>query len=125
MVHVLNVYLEPRPTEAVVKRRQRVLQIVDDIVRQHKEAKIVVGGDINGEMATLNKELLFRGFAQALDPGTPTHRLGNHLDQVWVKNLTGVRALVANEVEQVSDHNLIKVVLGANLSKKRVAFTDL
>jgi hypothetical protein len=47
-VHVLNVYLEPKPTEAVTKRRQRVLQIVDDIMRQHREAKIVVGGDING-----------------------------------------------------------------------------
>ena len=73
--------------------------MVDDILKQHKEAKIVVGGDINGEMATLNKELLFRGFAQALNPGTPTHRLGNHLDQVWVKNLQVESALVANEVD--------------------------
>ena len=47
-VHVLNIYLESKPTEAVTNRRQRVLQIVDDIMRQHREAKIVVGGDING-----------------------------------------------------------------------------
>ena len=79
-VHCINVYLEPKPTEAVTKRRQRVIQIVDDILSQHKEARIVVGGDINREMDTLNKELLVRGFTQALEPGTPTHKLGNHLD---------------------------------------------
>ena len=76
-------------------------------------------------MDTLNKELLVRGFTQALDPGTPTHRLGNHLDQVWVRNLDVMSALVANEMEQVSDHNLVKVVLGATcLSKKKVSFSD-
>ena len=59
----------------------------------------MVGGDVNREMEALNKELLVRGFTQALAPGTPTHRLGNHLDQVWVKNLVVNSALVANVVE--------------------------
>lgn len=124
-VHVINVYLEPRPTEAVTKRRQRIVQIVDDILKQHKEARIVVGGDINREMEALNKELLVRGFTQALEPGTPTHKLGNHLDQVWVKNLTVTNALVANVVDQVSDHNLVKVEVSApNPSRKKVTFAD-
>ena len=76
-------------------------------------------------MDALNKELLVRGFTQALEPGTSTHKLGNHLDQVWVKNLRVVSALVANVVDQVSDHNLIRVeVVAPNLSRKRVTFAD-
>ena len=31
-VHVINTYLEPKPTEVVTKRRQRIIQIVDDIL---------------------------------------------------------------------------------------------
>ena len=42
-----------------------------------------------------------------------------------MKNLRVVNALVANVVDEVSDHNLIKVEIGApSLSRKRVTFAD-
>ena len=53
------------------------------------------------------------GFTPALRAKTPTHREGNQLDQLWVRNLTILNAIVADPIDQVSDHNLIQVKVEA------------
>ena len=53
------------------------------------------------------------GFTPALRAKTSTHREGNQLDQLWVRNLTILNAIVADPIDQVSDHNLIQVKVEA------------
>ncbi len=44
---------------------------------------------------------------------TPTHRDGNQLDQMWVRNLQITNAIVADPIDQVSDHYLIQLKMEA------------
>ena len=44
---------------------------------------------------------------------TPTHRDGNQLDQMWVRNLSITNAIVADPIDQVLDHHLIQVKMEA------------
>ena len=53
------------------------------------------------------------GFVPALRGKTPTHINGNQLDQLWVRNLSITNAIVADPIDQVSDHNLIQVKMEA------------
>jgi hypothetical protein len=76
---------------------------------------------VNSQRITMTRELLRRGFTPAIADGTPTHRDGNHLDQVWVKNVELVRAVIAEEMLEWSDHRLIKVVEGAEVTHRRDA----
>ena len=57
--------------------------------------------------------LTLPGFIPALRGKTPTHRDGNQLDQMWVRNLQITNAIVADPIDQVSDHNLIQVKMEA------------
>ena len=50
------------------------------------------------------------GLTPALREGTPTHREGNHLDQLWTRNIAIVNAVVAKPADQVSDHSPILVL---------------
>ena len=47
-VHILNLYLEPGHEGFVVKRAETVVSLVKSIIRQDAEAKIIIGGDLNG-----------------------------------------------------------------------------
>ena len=40
-----------------------------------------------------------------------THRKGNQFDQMWTRNIAILNAIVADPIDQVSDHSLIKIVL--------------
>ena len=73
----------------------------------------MLGGDLNGQLNKLHTFLTMAGFTPALRAKTPTHREGNQLDQLWVRNLTIVNAIVADPIDQVSDHNLIQVKMEA------------
>ena len=80
-----------------------------------------MGGDVNSQKITMKRELLRRGFTPAIADGTPTHRDANHLDQVWVKNVELVRAVIPEEMLEWSDHRLIKVVVGAEVTHRKDA----
>ena len=112
-MHILNVYLEPGQESFVVKRADTVVNLAKDIIRQDPTAKIMQGGDLNGQLNKLHTFLTMAGFTPALRAKTPTHREGNQLDQLWVRNLTIVNAIVADPIDQVSDHNLIQVKMEA------------
>jgi len=112
-VHILNVYLEPGQESFVIKRADTVVNLAKDIIRQDPTAKIMLGGDLNGQLNKLHTFLTMAGFTPALRAKTPTHREGNQLDQLWVRNLTIVNAIVADPIDQVSDHNLIQVRMEA------------
>ena len=47
-VHILNLYLEPGHEGFVVKRAETVIRLVKSIIRHDAEAKIIIGGDLNG-----------------------------------------------------------------------------
>ena len=44
-----------------------------------------------------------------------THREGNHLDQLWTRNIAILNAIVAKPIDQVSDHSPILVTMEAIL----------
>jgi endonuclease/exonuclease/phosphatase (EEP) superfamily protein YafD len=106
-VHILNTYLEPGQESFVIKRADTVANLAKDIIKQDPAAKIILGGDLNGQLNKLHTFLTAAGFTPALRAKTPTHREGNQLDQLWVRNLTILNAIVADPIDQVSDHNLI------------------
>ena len=61
---------------------------------------------------------MLAGFSPALKTGRTTHREGNQLDQLWTRNVTILKAIVADPIDQVSDHNLIQVKLEASLIER-------
>ena len=112
-MHILNVYLEPGQESFVGKRAETVINLAKDIVNQDACAKIIIGGDLNGQLSKLHTSLTSAGFIPALRAKTPTHRDSNQLDQMWVRNLKITNAIVADPIDQVSDHNLIQVKMEA------------
>jgi endonuclease/exonuclease/phosphatase (EEP) superfamily protein YafD len=112
-VHILNVYLEPGQERTVIKRAETVINLAKDIVKQDAGAKIIIGGDLNGQLSKMHTFLTIAGFIPALRVNTSMHRDGNQLDQMWVRNLTITNAIVADPIDQVSDHNLIQVKMEA------------
>ena len=79
-MHILNVFLEPGQESFVVKRADTVVNLAKDIIRQDPTAKIMLGGDLNGQLNKLHTFLTAAGFTPALRAKTPTHREGNQLD---------------------------------------------
>ena len=73
-VHILNVYLEPGLESFVGKRAETVIQLAKDIVRQDPEAKIIIGGDLNGQLNKMHTQLARAGFTPALRERIATHR---------------------------------------------------
>ncbi len=67
----------------------------------------------------MSTELLRRGFTPVLPEGSKTHRDGNHLDQCWILNVQLVKVAMAKLVDEVSDHKLIKLVVGAEVRHKK------
>ena len=56
-VHILNVYLEPGHEGYVVKRADNVISLARGIIRQDPAAKIMLGGDLNGQLGRLHTVL--------------------------------------------------------------------
>ena len=109
----MNVYLEPGQESFVVKRADTVINLAKDIIKQDAGAKIIVGGDLNGQLSKMHTFLTLAGFIPTLRGKTPTHRDGNQLDQMWARNLAITNAIVADPIDQVSDHYLIQVKMEA------------
>ena len=49
-VHLLNAYVEPGHEAFVVKRADTVIRLAKGIIRQDPAAKIILGGDLNGQL---------------------------------------------------------------------------
>ena len=79
-VHLLSVYIEPGHDAFVVKRADTVISLAKGIVRQDPAAKIILGGDLNGQLAKVHTALIQAGFTPALREGTATYKEGNQLD---------------------------------------------
>ena len=63
-----------------------------------------MGGDLNGQLRKVHTSLMLAGFTPALRERVATHRDGNQLDQMWTRNMVIRNALVADPIDQVSDH---------------------
>jgi hypothetical protein len=68
-------------------------------MRWDPAAKVIVGGDVNGMFSKVKTYLLLAGFKPALIQGTPTHRDGHQLDQLWTRNLPILNAIVADAID--------------------------
>jgi endonuclease/exonuclease/phosphatase (EEP) superfamily protein YafD len=90
----------------------RIADIVRDIIRQDLNAPIVVCGDFNNHMDLIVEQLRPLQFDAEIEPGTETHRLGGHLDQVFARNMTfGAVTMSPEYSDEVSDHRCLKVTL--------------
>ena len=98
-MHILNVYLEPGPESFVGKRAETVINLAKDIIKQDPGAKIIVGGDLNGQLNNMHTFLVLAGFTPALRERTKTHRDGNQLDQLWTRNIAITNAVVAEPID--------------------------
>ena len=76
-VHLLNVYLEPGQEAFVGKRANKIISLAKSIIRQDPAAKIMLGGDLNGQLGKVHTALVQAGFTPALGEGTATHEGGN------------------------------------------------
>jgi endonuclease/exonuclease/phosphatase (EEP) superfamily protein YafD len=112
-VHILNVYLEPGLESFVGKRAETVINLAKDIIKQDPASKIIIGGDLNGKLKKLHIFVTMAGFTPAQRAKTPTHREGKQLDQLWVRNLSTLNAIVGDPIDKASDHNLIQVTIEA------------
>ena len=79
-MHLLNVYLERGYEAFVVKRADTVISLAKGIIRQDPAAKIILGGDLNGQLGKVHTALIQAGFTPALREGTATYKEGNQLD---------------------------------------------
>ena len=57
-VHLLNVYVEPGHEAFVVKRADTVISLAKGIIRQDPAAKIILGGDLNGQLNKVHTALV-------------------------------------------------------------------
>ena len=80
-----------------------------------------MGGDLNGQLRRVHTSLMIAGFTPALRERVATHRDGNQLDQLWTRNMTIRNALVADPIDQVSDHYPIQVEMEATLVEREQA----
>ena len=76
----MSVYIEPGHDAFVVKRDDTVISLAKGIVRQDPAAKIILGGEINGQLGKVHTALIQAGFTPALREGTATYKGGNQLD---------------------------------------------
>ena len=65
-VHLLNVYLEPGHDAFIGKRADTVISLAKGIIWQDSAAKIILGGDLNGQLGKVHTALIQAGFAPAL-----------------------------------------------------------
>ena len=64
-------------------------------------------------MAKVHSQMVGAGFTPALIEDTATNREGNHLDQLCTRNIAITNAIVADPIDQVSDHCPIQVKMEA------------
>ena len=64
-------------------------------------------------MTKVHSQMVGAGLTPALREGTVTHLGGNHLDQLWTRNITITNAVVGKRVDKVSDHNPVMVTMEA------------
>ena len=57
-VHLLNVYVEPGQEAFVVKRADTVISLAKGIIRQDPAAKIILGGDLNGQLNKMHTAMV-------------------------------------------------------------------
>ena len=59
------------------KRANKVISLAKSIIRQDPAAKILLGGDLNGQLGKVHTALAQAGLTPALGEGTATHEGGN------------------------------------------------
>ena len=56
-MHPLNFYIEPGHEAFIVKRADTVISLAKGIIRQDPAAKIILGGDLNGQLNKVHTAL--------------------------------------------------------------------
>ena len=66
-VQLLTCYIEPGDNKTTRERADTVVAVVQDMIRQDRNARILVGGDINGQLENLHSQLVKVGFRAGLE----------------------------------------------------------
>ena len=111
-IQLVGLYIEPGDTKVTRERADKAVAIIQDMIRQDRDAHIVVGGDLNAQLNNFHDRLERLGFRPGLMLGTATHRDGNMLDQVWARNLQLTNVMVSEYDDNgISDHLCLKVTV--------------
>ena len=57
-MHLLKVYIEPGHEALIFKRADTVISLAKGIIRQDPAAKIILGGDLNGQLNKVHTALV-------------------------------------------------------------------
>ena len=53
-VQLLTCYIEPGDNETTRERTDKVVALIQDMIKQDRNARILLGGDINGQLENLH-----------------------------------------------------------------------
>jgi endonuclease/exonuclease/phosphatase (EEP) superfamily protein YafD len=80
----------------------------------------VVCGDFNNHLETVAGALHSMNFVSAIGQDVSTHKFGNHLDQVFARNIQITNAVVNKDLDHsVTDHNCLKIHLRVRSDRPR------
>ena len=101
-VQLISVYLAPQNAKQVKETMGRLLLAVDNVLTNLPRSKFLIAGDFNEHRASMQRELVARGFVGVIPEGLNTHRDGHHLDQIFANFSVDVQQLPEGTVD--SDH---------------------
>ena len=82
------------------------------------QSRVVVVGDFNNMMDRADRICEGKGLTGLLEKGTPTHRQGGMLDQIY-SNIQGI--VVEIEDNPISDHKMLKANIRFRRNQKDVS----
>ena len=104
-IHIISCYLQPQDRRHTTESINRLLFIIEDVTRRIPSSRFIILGNFNENRQEVERVLRSKNFAPLIIDGTPTHRLGGHLDQVF-SNFGGTSEIIQIDF---SDHVAIKV----------------
>ena len=102
-LHIFTCYLEPLNHANITERSNKILSLIENLIKRDKLARIIVVGDFNHQLPLFKQRLNNIGVRQLLDDSKPTHSLGNQLDQAF-SNIPGITAETGGSEANITDH---------------------
>ena len=102
-LHIFTCYLEPVNHGNITERSNKILALIENLLKRDRQARIIVIGDFNMQLPLFKKRLNQLGVSQLLDDSKPTHSQGNQLDQAF-SNIPGISAETGGCDSDITDH---------------------
>ena len=82
-LHVFTCYLEPKQTQDVRNRANRILAAIEQLLERESLARIIVTGDFNHMLPYMMEGLKRLNIFPIIPTEVATHRGGSQLDQIF------------------------------------------